>query len=114
MPRTKPNPELGETLLSLQKRMQSGVAATYQQELVEAGVPRAIARELKHLRVGVNTAMTETAAIVLALEEKGILTSDEYFRACITTMGEEVERYTEEVRKKYGPGASLGEAGGLR
>lgn len=113
MARTSPNPELAEMLVSLQRRMQSGVAATYETALVKAGVPPIIARELKHLRVGVNTAQTETAAIVLALEEKGILTVDEYFRACITMMGEEVERYTEQVRKKYGPGASLGEAGGL-
>jgi len=47
----------------------------------------------KHLRVGVNSAMCDHAALVRILMEKGILTQEEYEAAITAEMGREVERY---------------------
>jgi hypothetical protein len=47
----------------------------------------------KHLRVGVNSAMCDHAALVRLLLEKGIVTEEEYEAAITEEMGREVARY---------------------
>jgi hypothetical protein len=68
--------------------MQSGVA--YE---MERG--RDAATEPKHLRVGVNAAMVDHAALVRLLVAKGLFTWEEYAKECADEMEREVARYEE-------------------
>ena len=77
--------------------MQSGVAA----EMNLGGG----ATEPKHLRVGVNSAMVENAAVVELLIAKGVITEAEYMRALAEQMEQEVARY--EVRLESRTGAHV-------
>lgn len=56
----------------------------------------------KHLRVGVNSAMVDHAALVQLLIAKGILTEDEYHKAIADGMEAEVERYRERLQLPSG------------
>ena len=47
----------------------------------------------KHLRVGVNSAMCDQAALVQLLVAKGVITIEEYGDAITQEMAREVERY---------------------
>lgn len=69
--------------------MQSGVALLMQQGSDETSP--------KHLRVGVNAAMCEHAALVELLVEKGVLTKDEYLKAIADEMETEQARYEEKL-----------------
>jgi hypothetical protein len=51
----------------------------------------------KHLRVGVNSAMVDSAALALALIRKGVLTEEEYFEALAETAEREKEAYEERL-----------------
>ena len=55
----------------------------------------------KHLRVGVNTAMRECAALAHLLMDKGIITEDEYWDALIEQMTAEVEMYEATLAEMY-------------
>lgn len=68
-----------------QHAMQSGVAMELQHD-PSSGSP-------KHLRVGVNTALVDTAALAKLLIAKGLITENEYLGALAAGMEEEVERY---------------------
>ena len=78
--------------------MQTGVAFTMQKEPDET-TP-------KHLRVGVNSAMVEHAALVRVLIAKGIVSDSEYRKALADAMEEEVERYRSRVSRLHG-GANI-------
>lgn len=80
--------------LQLAHAMQTGVAA-----MAERG-PKDMTP--KHLRVGVNMAMVEHAALVSLLLEKGIMTEDEYYDRLIKTMTAEVEMYEKELKQEFG------------
>lgn len=114
MPKDEINIELAEHLNKLTGQMQSGVAFLEQADWERSGVPRVVSTELKHLRVGVNSAKTETAAIAQLLIAAGIFTGDDYIRACISQMEQEVLRCQDLLNKRY-PGANirLGEAGSM-
>lgn len=47
----------------------------------------------KHLRVGVNSAMSDMLAIVTLLIDKGIITEEEYVERVRLAMNEELARY---------------------
>lgn len=47
----------------------------------------------KHLRVGINAAMSDHAALVYLLVRKGLITEEEYFDSMIEFMEREVESY---------------------
>lgn len=47
----------------------------------------------KHLRVGVNSALVNDAALTKLLVEKGVITEDEYLQAVTIEMETEAERY---------------------
>lgn len=56
----------------------------------------------KHLRVGINSAMVNDAALVRLLIAKGLFTEEEYYRAMREEMEREVERYKVMLRKLFG------------
>jgi hypothetical protein len=74
--------------------MQTGVA--YQMQLTAAHEP-------KHLRVGVNSALVNSAALATLLIEKGVFTLDEYEKALADAMEREVVNY----EKDMPPGVTL-------
>lgn len=65
--------------------MQSGVAA-----MMRRGHPET---ESKHLRVGVNSAMCDHAALVRLLMAKGLFSEEEYNKEIADEMERERERY---------------------
>lgn len=67
--------------------MQSGVAAKMAVDPSET-TP-------KHLRVGINSAMCDHAALVRLLIEKGVIAEDEYVEGIVAELRREVERYRE-------------------
>lgn len=71
--------------------MQSGVAFSMNDEECKDTTP-------KHLRVGINVAMCDHAALVRLLIKKGVFTQEEYEEAITDEMKREVRRYEE----KYG------------
>lgn len=58
--------------------------------------------DLKHLRVGINSAKCDHTALVRLLISKGIITSFEYNGAILNEMDREVARYEEMLSKKLG------------
>lgn len=65
--------------------MQSGVALKMNYDPNETSP--------KHLRVGVNSALCDSAALARLLIEKGLITREEYEAAIAAEMSREVERY---------------------
>lgn len=72
--------------------MQSGVAALMPSKETEP----------KHLRVGVNSALIDSAAVASLLIAKGVFTEDEYLEALALTAERDVATYTQLVRERYG------------
>jgi hypothetical protein len=56
----------------------------------------------KHLRVGVNAAMSDHAALASLLLEKLIFTEDEYYDRLIEFMQREVDGYQAKLSQRYG------------
>lgn len=76
--------------------MQSGVAM----EMEHADTIHAT--EPKHLRVGVNAALSDHAALALLLIAKGVITDQEYREAIALGMEAEQRRYEERLSAKLG------------
>lgn len=74
--------------------MQTGVAAKMEYDREET--------EPKHLRVGVNSAMVETSALVQMLVRKGVFTLAEFEEELTIGMYEEAKRYQRELSERYG------------
>lgn len=68
-----------------QHAMQTGVAAMLVRGTKEC--------DPKHLRVGINTAMSDHAALASLLIAKGVITHDEYVAAITHRMNAEAESY---------------------
>jgi len=85
--------ELRAKLIRLGHAMQSGVAFTMPID------PKATS--VKHLRVGVNNALINNAAIASLLMQKGIITEEEYLRELITWTEQDIERYREQLQAHY-------------
>lgn len=64
--------------------------------------------EPKHLRVGVNVALSDACGLAKLLMAKGIFTEEELFDSTIEAMKEEVKRYEETLSKHYGRPIKLG------
>ena len=79
--------------------MQTGVAFELERD-PSSGTP-------KHLRVGVNSALVNDAALVRLLVAKGIITDAEYAQAVTDEMNREVERYQDRIRQNYGINITL-------
>jgi hypothetical protein len=56
----------------------------------------------KHLRVGVNLAMSDHAGLVRLLIEKGIFTEEEYLKAITDEANRELDRVEKTVNDEYG------------
>lgn len=87
------------------KRMQSGVAMDLAQHMDERQTAE------KHLRVGVNVALVDHAALVSLLVKKGLITEEEYWGELANYMEAEVRRYEALLTKNLGTTVHLGEAG---
>jgi hypothetical protein len=79
----------GQRYLDAAHAMQTGVALE-----MEHGES---ATEPKHLRVGVNAAMCDHAALVRLLVARGLITEEEYAREIADEMEREVERYRDRL-----------------
>lgn len=80
--------------------MQSGVAAW----MVVDPKPT----EPKHLRVGINSAMSDISALTYLLIAKGVFTEEEYFQAIADKMQEEAKGYEERLSAHFGKPVTLG------
>lgn len=82
--------------------MQTGVAA-------EMNIPStAPATSPKHLRVGVNSALINDAAVARLLIAKGVFTEEEYLNAVADEAEREKAIYEERLSKAYGRPVTLG------
>ena len=79
--------------------MQSGVAAEMQHN------PKPT--EPKHLRVGVNSAMVEHAALAHLLVTKGVITDDEYLEAVAASMERDAKVYEDRLSEHFGARITL-------
>lgn len=78
--------------------MQSGVAMK-----MHYGVDH----EPKHLRVGVNSAMVDSAALAELLIHLGLITRHEYLYAIMAGMEREKETYEQELSDRHGTRITL-------
>lgn len=78
-----------ERYLAAAHAMQTGVAFTMHSDPKQT--------DPKHLRVGINSAMVEHGALMELLLAKGILTTEEYYRALADKMEAEVQSYAEKL-----------------
>lgn len=62
----------------------------------------------KHLRVGVNSALVNQAALAKLLIDKGIITEDEYLIAVVEAMEDEVRRYEDMLTEAMSVSVHLG------
>jgi hypothetical protein len=67
----------------------------------------------KHLRVGINTALVDHAALAELLIAKGLITRKEYAKALADAMEREHRRLEAAISKRVGSAVSLGPAGAL-
>lgn len=56
----------------------------------------------KHLRVGINAAMSDQSGLVMLLIEKGIITKEEYLKSIADAMEREVDAYRKKIAGEYG------------
>lgn len=89
-----------ESYQSAAHAMQSGVAAMMEID------PTAVTR--KHLRVGINCAMSDHGALVSLLLEKGVFTLAEYEAKLVEFMIKEKETYEAMLTEKTGTKITLG------
>lgn len=83
-----------ERYLAACHAMQTGVAAVMEKEPFSKDRGEC---SPKHLRVGVNSAMCDHAALVRLLIAKGIFTEEEYAVEVTAEMEREVERYRRRI-----------------
>lgn len=85
---------LNARYLAAMHAVQSGVAMDLQHDPA-SGTP-------KHLRVGVNSALVNQAALVRLLITKGLITEMEYMTALAEEAEAEQRRYEELLSKRHG------------
>jgi hypothetical protein len=92
--------QLQERYAALCHAMQSGAAMKMNYDPTDT--------QPKHLRVGVNSAMVEHAALVQVLFDKGIISNEEYHQALCHWMEREVEMYKQWLSDRLGADINLG------
>ena len=80
--------------------MQSGVAARMNFDPHET--------DLKHFRVGINSAMSDQGGLATLLIAKGVFTEEEYTAAVADAMEREKARYEKELSEHFGRPVKLG------
>lgn len=96
--------------LDLQHAMQTGVKYELEHEVGAATRPLAdadVLQQLKHLRVGINSALVFHGALVALLDEKGIIDYDDYLDASLKKLKEEVQSYEKRLSEKFGAKITL-------
>jgi len=88
--------------------MQSGVKFLLENELDNQGLPEPLLRVLKHLRVGINSALSDSVALAKLLMDKGLFTEAEYFKTQADFMVQEKERYEQQISQLLGKTVTLG------
>lgn len=92
------------------KPMPEGLRIRYEEALhgMQTGVKVMVARQgpayehAKHLRVGVNSAMSAHKALVDILLDKGVISEDEYYETIVRAMEEERRSYERQLGVKLG------------
>lgn len=81
-----------------------GVQSAVRYEMTAKGLPDSgpIVDMLKHLRVGVDARASDTLGLVELLISKGVFTGQEYIEQMRLAANEELARYEESVKQKYG------------
>lgn len=90
---------MNQRYLDAAHAMQSGVAMMMNYKPQET--------EPKHLRVGINSAMVDNAAVAKLLIKKGIITEQEYNDAVTEEMELEAKRYEEAVNAHLGGNTNI-------
>jgi hypothetical protein len=96
---SKFTPEQDRRIIALSHAVQSGVKFDH-----ETGGDGG---DAKHLRTGVNIALSETAALGKLMVDKGLITADEYADAIIATLEREVASYEAMLSKRLGTKVTL-------
>lgn len=91
---------LSVKLAELMHAVQSGVAYSM-------NIPGDKACEPKHLRVGVNASLIDTAAIADLLIQKGIFTKEEYLESLCKFAQNDVDTYEKELSDHFGTSVKL-------
>lgn len=81
--------------------MQSGVQLDMQAELGGLVVSDNLIRALKHLRVGINSALVNDAALIRLLVKRGIVTEAEYLEEVRLEANRELDRYEDRLRANF-------------
>jgi hypothetical protein len=92
--------KLNAKYLHLCRAMQAGVAAMMNYESRPT--------EPKHLRVGVNTALSDHGALVKLLIDKKLITEEEYLTSITQFMQQEVTNYEQMLSRHTGGTIKLG------
>lgn len=88
--------------------MQSGVRAVIHLDEDHSGAdPNTWSHSPKHLRVGINSAMIESAAIARVLLNKKIIGEEEYWQMLVEVAEEEKRKYEVELTERYGKPIAL-------
>lgn len=92
---------------ALQHAMQTGVLVTLQRQMTNyisdfADVNAELIREMKHLRVGINSALIETGALTKCLVDAGVITLADFMDARIELLQRDVESYEQKLGVKLG------------
>jgi hypothetical protein len=82
--------------------MQSGVAYEMNYDHYNTGPTTP-----KHLRVGINAAMSDMGGLVRLLISKGVITEEEYAEAVTEKMREEVQAYEARLTERLGSKVTL-------
>lgn len=90
---------MARTYLEAAHAMQAGVAMKMNHDPEDTSP--------KHLRVGVNSAMVDTAAIVRLLVEKKIFSMEEFETTITDQMNKEAEMYEKELSERLGTKVTL-------
>jgi hypothetical protein len=92
-----PTAEQASALETLGHRVQSAVA--FFEGRRDAFGERCAETESKHLRVGVNSALVETAALARLMFRKGLISAAEYYDTLIEAWEQEVDSYRARIKQ---------------
>lgn len=79
-------------------RMQAAVGFDMEQRILRGETAASIA---KHLRVGINSAMSDHAALVHLLVESGVISEEAYLDKVVEWAEREADQRVAEVKQKY-------------
>jgi len=84
-----------------------GVQGAIKYEIENSILERPMISQMKHLRVGLDARAADMAGLVGLLIKKGLFTIEEYQESLRLAMNEELARYEEHLKDKFGPGIKV-------